>query len=369
MMNERTHLISHQDKHNDEEANYPPYPPDLEEDDDEYYFSSSPSMSKRTRHSLYIMGALLTLCTLYLFTMFLPNAFIPTATTLTTIDKISDLNVVLIPQDVELEGKRHAHRIILIGDSHGHYKELTKLLSKVKYNNKKDRVVMLGDFISKGPDSLKVIDFLIENNIDCVMGNHEYHILQDYASYHGLLQPVFAEDIDNIGFSNTNHQDFSVAKTLHPHHVKYINGCSVIKKLGTTPLIAGKKSSTLSAPGVAVHAGIRWDLALEHQIPVENLEMRALIGPGYTETSADSNVPNAVSWSKVHNMKQKLGEAKEEWIVYYGHDSSRGLNIKEYTKGLDSRCHKGGRLSAMVIWLEKEDSEIVYKEKLVQVNC
>jgi hypothetical protein len=48
--------------------------------------------------------------------------------------------------------------------------------------------------------------------------------------------------------------------------------------------------------------------------------------------------------------------------VIYGHDSKRGLQIKQWTKGLDSGCVKGGRLSALVL----SDGG---KQDLVQVKC
>jgi hypothetical protein len=48
--------------------------------------------------------------------------------------------------------------------------------------------------------------------------------------------------------------------------------------------------------------------------------------------------------------------------VVYGHDASSSLNIKEYTKGLDSGCVKGKKLSALVI----EDGG---KQTVVQVSC
>lgn len=48
--------------------------------------------------------------------------------------------------------------------------------------------------------------------------------------------------------------------------------------------------------------------------------------------------------------------------VIYGHYAKAGLSILEYTKGLDSGCVKGGKLTAMVI----EDGG---KQSIVQVRC
>lgn len=48
--------------------------------------------------------------------------------------------------------------------------------------------------------------------------------------------------------------------------------------------------------------------------------------------------------------------------VIYGHDAKTGLSIREYAKGLDSGCVKGGKLTALVI----EDGG---KQSLHQVRC
>lgn len=48
--------------------------------------------------------------------------------------------------------------------------------------------------------------------------------------------------------------------------------------------------------------------------------------------------------------------------VIYGHDSASSLQLKKYTKGLDTGCYRGGKLTALVI----EDGG---KQGIVQVNC
>lgn len=45
----------------------------------------------------------------------------------------------------------------------------------------------------------------------------------------------------------------------------------------------------------------------------------------------------------------------------YGHYAAKGLDIRKYSKGLDSNCVRGGRLSAFVIGRKKEE--------LVSVGC
>ena len=72
--------------------------------------------------------------------------------------------------------------------------------------------------------------------------------------------------------------------------------------------------------------------------------------------------------------KEKSAHDKDLTVVYYGHDARRGLNLKQYTKGLDSGCDRGDKLTAMVVWAElsrskKGSHQIVYKEEPVQIHC
>lgn len=381
-----------------------------EEEEDELEFN----LSHRSKVLLYAFGSLSVLITGWFFCFYLPALFIPPSIQLHGIVKLAKLNVSLGVLDdervTELMGKAEearaindntgyeptgyepsglpsVERIIMIGDVHGHYDEFKQLLHKVKYNSATDHLLVLGDFISKGPDSFKMLDYLIENEVDCVLGNHEYYILQNYAQFHGLASPYFvngvvADDKDSahsikpnlIGDGFNSDPEFLLAKKLQPHHVKYINKCAIIKELGPMPLLKGSLttfkrsgSSYKTSPGVAVHAGLRWDLALNEQNPQENFEIRLYLKPFYNETTNDPLTPNSVSWSKIFNKKQK--ESETPVIVYYGHDARRGLDLKRFTKGLDSGCDKGDSLTAMVFWNEKTKRGVLHREAIFDVDC
>ncbi|KAI5970119.1 hypothetical protein CANMA_000730 [Candida margitis] len=338
--------------------------PLLNERGDELDAYESISVKRRTKILLYTVTGLLGFITLWVFTMVLPSYYIPEAVPLKPINHISQLKATFEPDSA---GKQ-INRLIMIGDIHGHYNEFRQLLKKVKYSKTKDELLVLGDFITKGPDSFKVLDYLVDHEIECIFGNHEFYVLQYYSSFHGLESPRFHSD--NTQFSNlagtrgafNDDPEYLLAKKLQPHHVRYINSCSVIKKLGKVPLEDGGV-----APGVAVHAGLRPDLELREQDPVDNLEMRSLIGPFYNETTSYPDTPFAKSWSKIYNSKH--GEKPANYVVYYGHDAGRGLKLKEYTKGLDSGCDKGGKLTAAVISLRLKKGQLRLEEEIVQVGC
>lgn len=389
-----------------------------EQQPEEYYYEDEEfELSPRVRIGLYAVGGLFSLAILFFFAFYLPNMFIPESRDIEGIIKLGELQATLSPITVAREAelglwrergseeneegiedesieeeeeehlqsshKRKVERLIMVGDIHGHYIEFRKLLRKIKFNKKKDQLLVLGDFISKGPDSIKVLNYLIENNIDCILGNHEYYALQNYAQFHRLDAPEFVkqrktEQVFIRGQFNDD-PEYLLAKKLQPNHVEYINNCPVIKTLGQVPLYKptigpGRRS----CEGVAVHAGLRWDLTddLLDQDPVECLEMRSLIGPFFNESSDDPHVPLAVSWSKIWNQKQKeVAKTKtgKNYVVYYGHDARRELNLKKYAKGLDTGCDSGKLLTATVIWTTKAETtgkvKYNYNERIVSVSC
>jgi serine/threonine protein phosphatase 1 len=58
----------------------------------------------------------------------------------------------------------------IIGDVHGYYDKLMRLVRKLPQNA---RLAFVGDLIDRGPDSAKVIAFVREGGHLCVRGNHE----------------------------------------------------------------------------------------------------------------------------------------------------------------------------------------------------
>lgn len=64
--------------------------------------------------------------------------------------------------------------MIVIGDVHGEYDTLLKL---IKLLPQTEDLCFVGDLIDRGKDSKKVIDFIRENDYHSILGNHETMIL------------------------------------------------------------------------------------------------------------------------------------------------------------------------------------------------
>jgi len=69
---------------------------------------------------------------------------------------------------------RYKEGVWVIGDVHGEYEKLTKLLAKLPADA---TVCFVGDVVDKGAKSAKVLDLIIEKNYLCVLGNHEIMML------------------------------------------------------------------------------------------------------------------------------------------------------------------------------------------------
>ena len=89
---------------------------------------------------------------------------------------------------MEVEGMKVNTNYDIIGDIHGHAKELKNLLSSLGYSEENGyyqhesrKVLFVGDYIDRGPeirDVLRIVKGMTDNNqAVALMGNHEYNCL------------------------------------------------------------------------------------------------------------------------------------------------------------------------------------------------
>lgn len=88
----------------------------------------------------------------------------------------------------------------VVGDLHGCYGLLERLLTKVRFDRSRDRLFSVGDLIDRGSESLRCLQLLEEPWFFAVQGNHELMMLNFFLPYllNGRLESL--EDIHNTGF-------------------------------------------------------------------------------------------------------------------------------------------------------------------------
>ncbi len=88
----------------------------------------------------------------------------------------------------------------IVGDLHGCFSLLERLLSAVHFDESRDRLFSVGDLIDRGPESLRCMQLLDETWFYAVQGNHELMMAEFFGSY--LLQARIADlsSADENGF-------------------------------------------------------------------------------------------------------------------------------------------------------------------------
>lgn len=91
------------------------------------------------------------------------------------------------------------NRLIAIGDIHGRLSKLTGLINKIN-PTMDDRIIFIGDYIDRGPESFQVVEYIIEfvnkfPNTITLRGNHEDFIISLFkGNMSQYLRNIWLED-------------------------------------------------------------------------------------------------------------------------------------------------------------------------------
>lgn len=273
---------------------------------------------------------------------------------------ISTVNNITITSEQE--------RLVFIGDIHGMYDKFKKIIDKIKPDDY-TTLILLGDFISKGPGSGQIINYIINNkkNTKCILGNHEIltlfslinpissnivhsvHLNKEIPTNFSWNPILFSTEEYNPNPLEVKHMHRKLAKKIPwDHWFKLVNQCS-----GLLNIHLKLTNETL----IAVHAGV-----LPHDLSSPSL--KDIFTMRYVDDSNSSytskfKFKGAIRWYQLWN------KIKTSITVLYGHDAKYGLNLRVHTKGLDTDCVRGGKLSA----LEYVYDNGQYSIYLHQVEC
>ncbi|HSB26341.1 MAG TPA: metallophosphoesterase [Pyrinomonadaceae bacterium] len=197
-----------------------------------------------------------------------------------------------------------ASRTIVVGDIHGCYDELMVLLQKAEFGED-DRLVSVGDLISKGPKSREVLElFMTDPRCTTVIGNHDLALRRRWNG----------EDIELTQAQKETHKELKGEKDAY---TTFLNRLPFIIDLGSH---------------LVVHAGLRPNIELHSQTTGDLTRLRTL-GP-------DRESEDGTPWYHVY-----YGEK----TVMFGHwpasEPRRGKNAI----GLDTGCVYGYNLTAYII--------------------
>ena len=200
-------------------------------------------------------------------------------------------------------------RLIAVGDIHGCHKEFEDLLDKLDLR-KDDRLILLGDLISRGPDSGKVVALAREYATVSLLGNHELR----HLNYRRTDDP-----------SHLKKYDYATMEQLRGKDWDYIESMKLTyedEELGV----------------VLVHAGFQPDRPWQKQ-PARIVTRIQVVGKD-GEPHKRTEMPDAPHWSTLWSGPP---------FVVYGHTPREDVARTKWTLGIDTSCVLGGFLTAYVL--------------------
>ncbi|RED54710.1 metallophosphoesterase family protein [Cohnella lupini] len=90
-----------------------------------------------------------------------------------------------------------AKRTLMISDIHGCIEPLNRMLEEIEYNSAEDQLILLGDYIDRGPKSREVVDRVIDlvhnHRAIALRGNHDQRLVDLIRTNDPHIQAKFME--------------------------------------------------------------------------------------------------------------------------------------------------------------------------------
>ncbi|WVR04508.1 hypothetical protein IAU60_001512 [Kwoniella sp. DSM 27419] len=347
--------------------------------------------------------------------------------------------------DITTQGRR----MIFIGDVHGSYDPLLRLMDKISYNTDTDRLIHVGDLIAKGDKNEDVLWWMNERRIMGVRGNHDQAVIQwrawmewaggqDWEAYvdslaaggdEGIVQTLVKEGKAYPESWKWKGEHWKIARTLPKGLYLYLLDLPLVlhlPSLHTLVVHAGVlPSDPLQPPSSKVQPLVQFsnlttDLPIDtvrnseevsilfdipqNTVPWNLLNMRGVYTKGKKKGKVTKSGKKGSPWSDVWKKQMSRCTGAGQWTVehgqltdetlqdaedqevdeddtgrpearqkpgtpaaleaeesetaplgcspvtvIYGHAAGRGLDIKPFSKGLDTGAVYGRQLTALVL--------------------
>ncbi|HSV71043.1 MAG TPA: symmetrical bis(5'-nucleosyl)-tetraphosphatase [Methylibium sp.] len=264
----------------------------------------------------------------------------------------------------------------LVGDLQGCCDALERLLAEIGFSPSRDRMVVLGDLVNRGPASLQVLERLagLGDAATCLLGNHDLHLL---AVAHGVRPAHRSDTLDAILASAGRAAwiDWLRTRRMALHRDGWLMvhaGVAPQWSLELTLALAAELEAALAGPDLAAFLRVmygnepaRWsdDLAGHERLRFAvNVFTRIRFVHAADGTldfklkeGADAAPPGLVPWFDAP------GRRTAGVTIAFGHWSTLGLVNRPDLLALDTGCVWGGALSAARV-----DGG---RRELIQVRC
>ena len=256
----------------------------------------------------------------------------------------------------------------VIGDIHGCYEALQRLLREIGFSSQSDRLWLVGDLVNRGPDSLSVLRWArdLGDRARIVLGNHDLRLL---AAAHGARAPRPFDDFSDV-LDDDNADTLLEWFGQQPFLVQ--EGSNLLVHAGLLPQWtleeAGELSKTASAMLTGSDAGRFLEMILGAPVldpkpsdpltravwaaqVMSRIRLCTAAGVRCTDFSGAPGEapPGCAPWFDCPSSLPR------GFRVHFGHWAMLGVHVSPHAVGLDGGCVYGGHLVAMCL----EDSRLV----------
>ena len=223
------------------------------------------------------------------------------------------------------------NNLIIYGDIHGCYNEFISLRKKIN-PDKNDIEVCVGDIITKGKNSLKLLKYMQEYNIQSVLGNHEDKLVR-YLEHEksNKKNPILLDEDENNIIKNLDEKDIAFLKSL--------------------PLFLQYENITILHGGIQNHHNLK-NLTKKEKSKI--LRMRYLDSE-HNFISYGKEDEDSIFWADLYDGNQGF--------IVYGHQWSKEVKKNSHALGIDTGCVYGNKLSAVVFEKMNQNNFTIYEEQ------
>lgn len=232
-------------------------------------------------------------------------------------------------------------RTIVVGDIHGCIDEFKELMRLVSFKPSVDRLVLLGDLIDRGPDSVGVVRMARELRAESVLGNHEDWYLRFRRRELEVRNGTRAKNE-----MRSTPAKLQIAASLDEDDWVYF------KRMPLWIDLEGIK---------AVHAGFEPCFSIQDQRADKVVRLVYVDTNGKTAKTVKSSFVNAEGKTiEVEDHRKKPPGSKRWAEMFDRFDTIYGHAVFSFTDpvvdctgeavhyGIDTGCYAGGRLTAWV---------------------
>ena len=246
----------------------------------------------------------------------------------------------------------------VIGDIHGCWETLQRLLDRIRWDPAADDLWLVGDLVNRGPASLEVLRWAVahDNRITAVLGNHDLHLLaraegqRPRRAEDRLDQVMAADDRENLlrwlrmrPFVHRRDRTVMVHAGLWP-------GWSVVEAEAIAEATATKLADVVPRIGRKQELGWRTDLEGDERLDAAAVVftlMRTVAVDGRPQLGftgpPDAAPEGCTPWFESSEV------VRDGYTVIFGHWAMLGLYRENNVICLDSGCVYGGRLTALCL--------------------